>query len=108
MTERPSCEGTALAESVATQLAGSVRDALGADVAREKLEAIRAELDTDRGLAISQVVAGSAADRDGLKSGDRLISANGIPFGEDPMALLAPYLATGKRSSSPSNATANR
>jgi len=55
------------------------------------------DLDTDRGLTISQVVAGSAADRDGLKSGDRLISANGIPFGEDPMAVLDPYLATGEK-----------
>ncbi len=55
------------------------------------------DFDTDRGLTISQVVSGSAAERDGLKSGDRLISANGTPFGEDALAVLDPYLATGEK-----------
>ncbi len=55
------------------------------------------EFDSDRGLVISQVVSGSAAERDGLKSGDRLISANGTPFREDALAVLDPYLATGEK-----------
>ena len=55
------------------------------------------DFDIDRGLTISQVVSGSAAERDGLKSGDRLISANGMPFREDALAVLDPYLATGEK-----------
>jgi CubicO group peptidase (beta-lactamase class C family) len=55
------------------------------------------DMDSDRGLTISQVVSGSAAERDGLKSGDRLISANGTPFGDDPLAVLEPLLATGEK-----------
>ena len=55
------------------------------------------DMDMERGLVISQVVPGSAAERDGLKSGDRLISANGKPLGDDPMAVLAPLLATGEK-----------
>jgi len=55
------------------------------------------EYDTDLGLTVSQVVPGSAAERDGLKVGDRLISAGGTPFGEDALAVLDPYLATGKK-----------
>ena len=55
------------------------------------------EFDSDRGLTISQVVSGSAAERDGLQSGDRLISANGTPFGDDALAVLDPYLASGEK-----------
>jgi len=55
------------------------------------------DMDTERGLTVSQVVPGSAAERDGLKTGDRLISANGTPFGDDPMAVLDPFLASGEK-----------
>ena len=61
------------------------------------LATVGLDFDTDRGLTISQVVPGSAAERDGLKTGDRLISANGTSFGEDPLQVLDPYLATGAR-----------
>ena len=50
-----------------------------------------------RGLTVSQVVPGSAAERDGLRTGDRLLSANGKPFGDDALAILDPFLATGER-----------
>ncbi len=53
--------------------------------------------DSDRGLVVSRVVPGSAAERDGLQAGDGLISANGTPFGDDPLAVLDPLLAAGKR-----------
>ena len=33
----------------------------------------------------------------GLRSGDRLLSANGRSFGDDPLAVLDPFLATGQR-----------
>ena len=54
------------------------------------------DFDTDGGLTVSQVVSGSAAERDGLKTGDRLISANGKPFDDDPLAVLDPFLASGE------------
>ncbi len=44
------------------------------------------------GVTVQRVVAGSAAEKDGLRVGDRLISANGEKFGEDPMDVLDPFL----------------
>ena len=55
------------------------------------------EFDSEVGLSVSQVAPGSAAERDGLRAGDGLISANGLPFGDDPMAVLDPLLRTGER-----------
>ncbi len=46
---------------------------------------------------ISQVVPGSAAERDGLKVGDKLISANGRLFEDDPVRLLQSVLSEGKQ-----------
>ena len=55
------------------------------------------EFDPETGLSISGVMPGSAAERDGLQAGDRLVSANGQAFADDPMAVLEPLLATGER-----------
>ena len=55
------------------------------------------DFDAEAGLTVSQVVAGSAAERDGLMMGDKLISANGNAFGEDPLAVLDPFLANGEK-----------
>ena len=55
------------------------------------------EFNPELGLTISQVGPGSAAERDGLKAGDRLLSANGRSFGEDPLAVLDPYLRSGEK-----------
>lgn len=53
---------------------------------------------TDAGLVVlvDAVVPGSAAERDGLRPGDRLLSADGTPFGDDPLAVLDPLLRTGQ------------
>jgi len=55
------------------------------------------DFDSDLGLTVSRVVTGSAAERDGLQAGDKLTRANGNPFGDDPMAVLDPFLASGER-----------
>lgn len=47
------------------------------------------------GVRLARVVPGSAAERDGLETGDILISAGGMEFGDDPLAVLDPYLASG-------------
>ncbi len=78
-----------LAESLAALTQGRTRPGFSLGIGLD--------FDTDQGLTVSQVVPGSAAERDGLKTGDRLISANGIPFGDDPLAVLDPFLASGER-----------
>ena len=84
-------------QSVAVELAENLA-ALTQDRTRARFSlGIGLEIDTEKGLTVSQVVPGSAAQRDGLKTGDRLISANGIPFGDDPLAVLDPFLASGER-----------
>jgi CubicO group peptidase (beta-lactamase class C family) len=50
----------------------------------------------DGTIEITQVGPGSAAERDGLRQGDLLVSAGGVAFGEDPMTVLDPYLASGE------------
>lgn len=50
----------------------------------------------DGSVTVAGVSPGSAAERDGLLAGDRLLSAAGVPFGDDPMAVLGPYLASGE------------
>ncbi len=42
------------------------------------------------------VVPGGAAERDGLREGDVLLSAGGVAFGDDAMAVLEPYLESGE------------
>jgi CubicO group peptidase (beta-lactamase class C family) len=49
----------------------------------------------DGTVKVERVVAGSAAERDGLASGDLLVKAGGVAFGDDPMAVLQPYLTSG-------------
>lgn len=57
---------------------------------------VRLQIDLPDGISIAGVMEGSAAKRDGLKKGDRLIGIGGQPFGDDPMALLDPYLSSGE------------
>jgi CubicO group peptidase (beta-lactamase class C family) len=49
----------------------------------------------DGTIVVDQVAPGSAAERDGLQSGDRLISAGGTPLGDRPMVVLDPLLRSG-------------
>ncbi len=56
---------------------------------------IEMNIDSDVGVSIQRVISGSAAEKFGLKSGDRLISANGQSLLPDPMAVLDPLLASG-------------
>lgn len=53
------------------------------------------EVDPEHGVTVSRVMPQSAAERDGLKVGDRLLQANGQPLGDDPLAVLEPYLTAG-------------
>ena len=50
----------------------------------------------DGTVEVSRVVPGSAAERDGLREGDLLVTAGGTAFGEDPLDLLDLYLASGE------------
>jgi CubicO group peptidase (beta-lactamase class C family) len=79
----------ALAEDIANLTMGRTRPRFSLGIGLE--------MDSETGLTVSQVVAGSAAERDGLKTGDRLISANGTPFGDDALAVLDPFLASGEK-----------
>ena len=47
-------------------------------------------------VRIDGLVAGGAAERDGLKVGDILLKAGGKPFGEEPLDVLAPFLQSGE------------
>lgn len=47
-------------------------------------------------IRVEQVLPGSAAERDGLQVGDVLISVDGKPLSNNPMAILSEYLATGR------------
>jgi serine protease Do len=51
----------------------------------------------DEGIFVDEVIEGGAAERDGLKAGDRLVKANGQEFGEDPLAVLRPFLSKGDK-----------
>lgn len=47
------------------------------------------------GTVLDTVRPGSAADRAGLREGDLLLAADGVPFAEDPMELLDPAVHSG-------------
>ncbi|MEZ5331899.1 MAG: serine hydrolase [Thermoanaerobaculia bacterium] len=47
------------------------------------------------GTVVDVVRPGSAADRAGLREGDLLLAADGVPFGDDPMELLDPAVHSG-------------
>jgi CubicO group peptidase (beta-lactamase class C family) len=47
-------------------------------------------------VEVTMVRPGSAAQRDGLQVGDLLLTAGGVPFGDDAMAVLQPYLTSGE------------
>jgi len=57
---------------------------------------IAVEPGPDGTVEVGDVVAGSAAERDGLAVGDLLVSVNGTAFGDDPFAILEPYLMSGE------------
>jgi C-terminal processing protease CtpA/Prc len=48
------------------------------------------------GVFVERVVPGSAAERDGLQPGDRLVKANDRELADDPLAVLRPLLKTDK------------
>ncbi len=56
---------------------------------------IRMSFDLHEGVVIQEVVAGSAADKDGLEVGDRIVSVNGTPMVDDPLKVLDPFLKNG-------------
>lgn len=55
----------------------------------------RVEAGTSAGVWVARVMPASAAERDGLKTGDHLLSANGTPMAEPIMPILEPFLRTG-------------
>ena len=57
---------------------------------------IQMEPDPERGITVRAVVPGSAAERDGLLAGDRLLAANGRELHGPPLEILAPFLQTGE------------
>ncbi len=50
----------------------------------------------ESGVHITEVISGSAAERDGIRAGDTLISAGGKSLASDPLAVLQPYLDSGR------------
>lgn len=48
------------------------------------------------GTLVDEVRPGGAAERAGLRPGDLLLAAGGVPFGDDPMELLGPALESGE------------
>jgi CubicO group peptidase (beta-lactamase class C family) len=56
---------------------------------------IQMDVRDDERIAVVTVVPGSAAERDGIRVGDILITAGGQPLEPEPMRVLTPYLASG-------------
>jgi S1-C subfamily serine protease len=50
---------------------------------------------SDEGVVVDRILADSAAEAAGLKVGDRLISAAGVPLGDDPLPVLRKNLTDG-------------
>jgi CubicO group peptidase (beta-lactamase class C family) len=57
---------------------------------------VRLDIGDERGVRIVEVVAGGAAERDGLRAGDVLVKIAGKPLGNDPLAVLSTALQTGE------------
>ncbi len=53
------------------------------------------EADAEGTVVAGTVVPGGASDRGGLRTGDKLLSVAGTPLGDDPIAVLLPYLQSG-------------
>ena len=57
---------------------------------------IQMEIEGPDKVTLQRVVEGGAAARDGLKTGDLLLTIGGRSVGDDPLELLDPYLETGE------------
>lgn len=57
---------------------------------------IQMDVRSDDRVEVVRVVPGSAADRDGVRVGDVLLSAAGTPLAPEPMRTLAPFLESGQ------------
>lgn len=57
---------------------------------------IEFEAEDDGRSIVRTIVPGGAAERDGLRVGDRLLTANGKPFGANPAVVLQALLQTGE------------
>ena len=57
---------------------------------------IQMEVTEPGGIRVERVVEGSAAGRDGLRAGDRLLTADGRALAPEPLAVLDPLLRTGE------------
>lgn len=58
---------------------------------------IAMRIEEGEGVIIDQVLPDSAAERDGLKAGDRIVKVGDKEIGDDPLALLTPYLKNGDK-----------
>jgi CubicO group peptidase (beta-lactamase class C family) len=56
---------------------------------------IEFQVEASAGVSVARVVPGGAAERDGLRAGDVLISANDKPMRDPILPLLEPFLKTG-------------
>ena len=56
---------------------------------------IAMRIDSERGVTLETVMPGSAAAKAGLQEDDRLLSAGGVDFGEQPLEILDHYLESG-------------
>jgi CubicO group peptidase (beta-lactamase class C family) len=57
---------------------------------------IKLEMTDEGQVKIAEVIAGGAAQRDGLRDGDLVISAAGQALGNEPLSVLAPLLEKGE------------
>lgn len=53
-------------------------------------------LDESTSIVVKRVLPGGAAERDGLRADDVVVAIGGQPAGEDALAVLGPYLESGK------------
>ena len=88
-------------QALGRDLANLVNSTGPSGVARKFSLGVEMDLRDDDGpdgtrIVLSSVRAGGAAERDGLKPGDVLLSVGGTPLGDDPLAVLDPYLSSGE------------
>jgi len=57
---------------------------------------IEFRVEAEQGVSIARVLPGGPAERDGLKAGDLLITANGKPMRDPILPLLEPFLRSGE------------